>query len=582
VIYEAPVNDYRFLLLDVFDVERIIEMASGGEVSLDDALEILGYAGTFAAEAIAPLNAIGDRVGSQLREGRVASPSGFVEAYRTFAEGGWVGIAAAREFGGGGLPRFIGSAASEFWSAASMAFALCPGLTQSAIVACETVADDQLKELYLRPLIAGRWTGTMDMTEPQAGTDLAAIRTLARPQEDGSWAVTGQKIFITWGDHDLAENIVHLVLARTPDAPAGLAGLSLFLVPTFTLTADGELGERNSLQTVSLEHKLGIHASPTCVLSYEGATGHLLGEVNGGLAAMFVMMNAARLGIGTQALGLSDRAYQSAAEYASDRVQGRVAGRPASSPIAEHPDVGRLLLSMRSTITAMRALCVQVSVWLDLASLENSASEDALADFFVPILKGWCSENSVQIASDAVQVHGGVGFIEEAGVAQLYRDARILPIYEGTTAAQANDLLMRKVLRDQGDMAGQVLDLIALSASDLAEREHPVARRVAEKLETAIDAMRTATRLLLEPELSPRDVLAVAVPYLTQFGVLAGGWMHARILNATLVSSAGDSAATAERLSQADFYATHRLTQLPSLIEIVKAGEIAVADPVPA
>jgi alkylation response protein AidB-like acyl-CoA dehydrogenase len=434
-------------------------------------------------------------------------------------------------------------------------------------------ASAHLRRTYLPPLVTGRWTGTMDLTEPQAGTDLAAIRTIARDQGDGTWAITGQKIYISWGDHDLAENIIHLVLARTPDAPAGLAGLSLFLAPKFIPDGDGELGERNAIETVSLEHKLGIRASPTCVLDYAGATGYLLGERGRGLDAMFVMMNAERLGIAVQAVGIADRAHQKARTYARQRVQGRVVERPDPAAIAEHPDVRRLLLSMRSTISAMRALCLQVSSWLDASQAAGATSELALAEFFVPIAKGWCSETCVQITSDAVQVHGGMGFIEETGVAQHYRDSRIVPIYEGTTAAHANDLVGRKLLRDRGAAAGIVFDLIVESVAGLPG-DDPQARRLADRLQTAVEYARRSTETLLERRDSPRDTLAVAVPYLMQIGTLAGGWMHSRLLTAALANPDAGGAELAQRLIDADFYGAHQLSTAPSFTEIIGAGEI--------
>jgi alkylation response protein AidB-like acyl-CoA dehydrogenase len=573
-MYQPPIKDYEFLLRRVFDGQRTLDLARAGDLALDDAIDVLGYAGTLAAELIAPLDSIGDGAGSTLADGKVSSPSGFADAYKVFAENGWVGLSASEEYGGGGMPLSVANAANEFFSAANAAFSMCPGLSQGAIAACEAVADESLKRTYLEPLVSGRWTGTMDMTEPQAGTDLAAIRTIARAQGDGTWAVTGQKIFISWGDHDLAENIVHLVLARTPDAPAGLGGLSLFLVPKFIPRETGELGERNAIETVSLEHKLGIRASPTCVLDYAGATGYLLGELHRGLQGMFVMMNAERLGIGVQAVGIADRAYQKAHAYAAERIQGKVAERPDSAPIAEHPDVRRLLLSMRSTISAMRALCLQVSTWLDRGEAGPS-SEYALAEFFVPIAKGWCTETCVQIASDAVQVHGGMGFIEETGVAQHYRDARIVPIYEGTTAAHANDLVHRKLLRDAGSVAGEVLGLIAESAA-LLPGEEPVAQRLAGRLETAVQHARNSTEALVEQASSPRDTLAVAVPYLMQLGTVAGGWMHARLVTAALASPSAAGAELQQRLTDADFYGAHQLSKASSFTEIVQAGEIGI------
>lgn len=502
------------------------------------------------------------------------TPPGFAGAYNTFAEGGWTSLGVPASIGGGGMPRIVANAAGEFWSAANTAFSLYPGLSQGAIAACHAHASDELRQTYLPPMVAGRWTGTMNLTEPQAGTDLAAIRTTARPLDDGEWSVTGQKIFITWGDHDLAENIVHLVLARTPGSPTGLGGLSLFLVPKYLPDPEGRPGERNAVQTVSLEHKLGIHASPTCVLDYENATGFLVGQQNQGLAAMFVMMNQARLGIAVQGIGLADRAYQQARVYAAERVQGRVTGRSAGTPIAEHPDVRRLLLSMSSAVSAMRGLSAQISAWIDLAGTDRAQDGDAdLAEFFVPIIKGWASEACVQITSDAVQVHGGMGFIEETGAAQFYRDARILPIYEGTTAIQANDLLGRKLLRDNGATAETALALIEASVATAHAAEHPVAQRLADRLAAAVEAVRHSTRTILAHVDSPRDAFAGGVSYLQQWGLLAGGWMHARMLVAAL--GAAEDSESPRRIREADVFASAHLSQVHSLGESIAAGEIA-------
>ncbi|MBE9376335.1 acyl-CoA dehydrogenase [Saccharopolyspora sp. HNM0983] len=573
-MYRAPASDYDFLLRYVIDGAGILKATTDDEVTLDDVTDVLGHAGTLAADLLAPLNAPGDRVGSKLENDGVTTPPGFTEAYKTFAEGGWTSLGVPASIGGGGMPRIVANAAGEFWSAANTAFSLCPGLSQGAIAACHAHARDELRQTYVPPLVSGRWTGTMNLTEPQAGTDLAAIRTSAQALDDGAWSITGQKIFITWGDHDLAENIVHLVLARTPDAPTGLGGLSLFLVPKYLPDPDGRPGERNRVQTVSLEHKLGIHASPTCVLDYENATGFLVGQQNQGLAAMFVMMNQARLGIAVQGIGLADRAYQQAHAYAAERVQGRVTGRPAGTPIAEHPDVRRLLLSMSSAISAMRGLSTQVSAWIDRANTGHAEAHDAdLVEFFVPIIKGWASEACVQITSDAVQVHGGMGFIEETGAAQYYRDARILPIYEGTTAIQANDLLGRKLLRDNGATAETALALIEASVATARAAEHPVAHRLADRLAAAVEAVRHSTRTILARADSPRDAFAGGVSYLQQWGLLAGGWMHARMLVAAL--GAAEDSASPRRIREADGFATAHLSQVHSLGESITAGEIA-------
>jgi hypothetical protein len=548
-------------------------MTTDGEVKLDDARDIMTAAADFAIKVWHPLNRIGDQTGTVLRDGKVITPPGFRDAYRELAEAGWISVTAPKQAGGDGLPWVIGNALNELWSAANPALSGSNGLTGAAIKAIDAVANEHIRNVYLPPLVSGRWTGTMNLTEPQAGTDLGAIRTLARSSTDGTWLIKGQKIFITWGDHDFTDNIVHLVLARTPGAPDGLRGLSLFVVPKFLPDAGGAHTERNKVHTAALEHKLGFRASPTCVLDYDDATGFLVGDLHGGLAAMFVMMNHSRVDIGVQALGLADRAYQQARDYANERIQGRVIDRPAGTPIAEHPDVARLLMSMSSGITAMRALSVQVSLWLD--EMHNSTADRQLAEFFVPILKGWLTETCVQITSDAIQVHGGAGFIEETGAAQHYRDARILPIYEGTTAVQANDLLGRKLVRDKGSTAYKVLDTIAQSVQDVAALTDPVASRVAAQLSRSIGATRQATDSLLRFASNgpSRDAHASAVAYLQCLGLLAGGWMHARILVAALTTP---DEHTARRRCEADFYAAHHLTRTAWLTQSVCAGEAAM------
>ncbi|NMO03260.1 acyl-CoA dehydrogenase [Gordonia sp. TBRC 11910] len=572
-MYRVPTDDYAFLLSEYFERD-VVAHATDGDLTAGDAVAVIAAAGEFAVEVLHPLNAVGDRVGAALSDGVVTSPPGYVDAYRRYAEGGWAGTFLPKDIGGEGVPWTVHGALSELWSASNAALSLCAGLSIAAALALNAAADDEIRDTYLAPIVAGRWTATMNLTEPQAGTDLASITTVARPQADGTWAVTGQKIFITWGDHDLAENIVHLVLARTPDAPAGLAGLSLFVVPKY-LPDDGVPGSRNSITTVSIEHKLGIHSSPTCVLQYDAAVGRLVGELNGGLAAMFVMMNASRIGIGVQALGVADRAFQQARDYAAQRVQGTVVGRAPGTPIAQHPDVARLLISMSSRISAFRALSMQLAVWLDAAQQDDSTQARELAEFLVPIFKGWVTEEAVAITSDAVQVHGGVGFIEETGTAQHYRDARIFPIYEGTTAIQSNDLVGRKMLRDRGRTAEQFFALIEKDVVELRASSDAVAARTVERLDRALAAARRATTALVEHAASnPRNVFAVSVPYLTLCGLLAGGWAHARLLAAQLRRADTDD----RRVIEADFYGVHQLSRVHGLLEIIEAGEVAVGE----
>lgn len=563
--YVPPTADYAFLYREVFGRDLVAE-ASGGALSAEDAVEIIAGAGEFAAEVLAPLDRAGDQVGAQLEDGQVRLPEGFAEAYQALVEAGWVSATAPESAGGDGLPESIGAGLGEIWNASNAAFALCWMLGAGAIHALDAAASDELRETYLTKLVSGEWTGTMNLTEPEAGTDLGAIRTTATAREDGTYSISGQKIFITWGDHDVADNIIHLVLARTPGAPEGAKGLSLFVAPRTLVNPDGTLGERNSIETVAIEHKLGIHASPTCVLSYEDATGYLVGELHGGLAGMFVMMNSARVGMGHQATGISDRAYQGAAAYAEGRLQGPVLDRPAGATIAEHPDVRRTLRSMSSQIFAMRALSVYVGDLFDRAESDHDVLR--MAELFVPILKGWASEEALRVTSDGIQVYGGMGFIEETGAAQHYRDARIVPIYEGTTAIQSNDLIGRKVLRDQGATVAELFAEIEQTAAALHEAD----AAIADRLTRALAAARTATDAILG--FGPgRDAAAVSVPYLLLLGTLAGGWMHALAAIAVHAHETPEEA-DAARLTDAAFYSIHHLPRVHSLAETVASGEI--------
>ncbi|WP_292833294.1 acyl-CoA dehydrogenase [Microbacterium sp.] len=567
--YRPPVEDYAFLFREVFGTD-VVARATDGELSAADATEVITGAGQFAVSVLAPLDTVGDREGARLEDGRVRMPDGFADAYRAFAEAGWVTAEAPVSAGGDGLPGAVRAGLGEIWNASNAAFALCWLLSAGQIHALDAAASDELRVTYLSKLVSGEWTGTMNLTEPDAGTDLGGIRTIAAPRDDGTWAIRGQKIFITWGDHDIAENIVHLVLARTPGAPDGAKGLSLFVAPRRLVNADGTLGARNAVETVALEHKLGIHGSPTCALAYEDATGYLVGEVGGGLAGMFVMMNSARIGMGFQATGIADRAWQQSLAYAQTRTQGSVLGRAAGAPIAEHPDVRRMLLSMESRIFAMRALGVYVADLFDRA--RSDAAFTPLAEFFVPVFKGWATEDAVALTSDAIQVHGGMGFIEDTGIAQRYRDARIMPIYEGTTAIQSNDLIGRKVIRDGGATAEGLFAQIARTAAALRGSDDPVAVRTAERLDRAVAAARRATADVLGFADSPRDAHAVSVPYLMLLGTLAGGWMHALAVAAVLAHPTPDPL-DATRLTAADFYGAHHLPRVHALAETVASGE---------
>lgn len=567
--FVAPVEEYAFLLKDAFGID-VISRATDGAMSADDMVDVLEAAGEMATEVFAPLDRVGDLQGSRLIDGNVKTPDGFKEAYQTYIEAGWVSAASPESAGGDGLPSSVQSALSELWCAANSAFSLAPGLSAGAINAINTYGSQEIKDTYLPKLVTGEWTGTMNLTEPQAGTDLGAITTIARDNGDGSYAITGQKIFITWGDHDVADNIIHLVLARTEGAPEGHRGLSLFVAPKFILNEDGTPGERNKIVTIALEEKLGIHASPTAQLAYEGATGFLVGELHQGLQAMFVMMNDSRINIGVQGLGIAERALQRASEYAAMRVQSPVLDRPAGATIAEHPDVRRLLLSMSSMVRAIRGLSVLVGDLRDRADEDNNQT---LMEFFVPILKSWATEESVRIASDAIQVHGGMGYVEETGAAQHFRDARITPIYEGTTAIQSNDLVGRKILRDQGATLKHVFGEIAGVVAALAALEHPVAQRLAGRLQRALEAAGAAAEALAGFASSPRDAYAVSVPLQRLLSLLVGGWMHGLYVKATLAHDTL-SETDERRLIEADFYGVHHLSEVHALREVVEAGEI--------
>ncbi len=568
--YAPPVAEYEFLLGEAFG-EDIVARATGGALSAEDALDAIGAAGEFSAEVFAPLNRVGDEIGASITEGQVHLPDGFKEAYRAYTEAGWLSAAAPESAGGDGLPESVTAALGEFWNGANMALALNPALSLGAIRALNANGSDELRGTYLPKMVSGEWTGTMNLTEPQAGSDLGAVRSMAKDNGDGSWAVSGQKIFITWGDHDLAENIIHLVLARTEGAPAGHRGISLFLVPKYVLNADGTPGARNGVVTVGIEHKIGIHGSPTCTLQFEGATGYLVGELHQGLPGMFVMMNEARFGMGLQGVGVSQRAYQRANEYAHTRVQGAVLGLPEGTPIAGHPDVRRLLLSMSSRISAMRAFAVFAGDLRDRSHGDDSLVP--LADLCIPLMKSWATEEAIKITSDGIQVHGGMGFIEETGAGQHWRDSRIMAIYEGTTAIQSNDLIGRKVLRDGGQTVGRFFDAMREEAAKLRASQHPVASRLADRLDRAVQAATRATGEVIALAANPRDAFAVSVPYQALVSTLVGGWMHAFMVNAVLAHEA-ISGEDQRRLTEADFYGAHHLSEVYALAEAVAAGEI--------
>ncbi|WP_313619669.1 acyl-CoA dehydrogenase [Achromobacter sp.] len=577
--YQAPVKDMLFVLNHLAGLPQVAALPGFEEATPDTAQAVLEESAHFAAEVLAPLNHPADREPSTWRDGAVTTAPGFKQAFRQYAEAGWQGMTHPVEYGGQGLPGLIGSPCSEMLNAANLSFALCPLLTNGAIEALMTAGSPELRERFIGPMISGKWTGTMNLTEPQAGSDLAMIRTRAQPVGDGTYRLSGTKIFITYGEHDLAENILHLVLARLPDAPEGVKGISLFLVPKFLVNEDGSLGERNDVACVSIEHKLGIKASPTATLQFGdagGALGYLVGQENRGLDAMFIMMNAARYAVGVQGIAIADRAYQHALAYAAERVQSRpVDGSSRDAvPIIQHPDVRRMLGTMRALTEAGRALAYVTAGHADLAHASSDANERkrqlAIQEFLVPIVKGWCTEMSIDVASLGVQVHGGMGFIEETGAAQYYRDARILAIYEGTTAIQANDLVGRKTLRDGGAVARALLDAVRQTEGELEARAEPAAKRMLKPLREAREALASAVEFILANAAgNPNAVFGAAVPYLMLAGTTFAGWQMARALLASLDLRNQDPAFHDAKIATAQCYALHKLTQAPGLAAVV-------------
>ena len=563
--YHPPVQDLMFCIEHLSHWEKVSQMGVYSDFELSDIGAALdGYA-RFCNEQIAPLSHIGDALGAQFDNGRVSMPDGDVQAYAQFVDMGWQALVHPQDYGGMGLPRVVGAAGVEMLNAADMSFGLCPLLTDGAIEALLLTGSEDQKATYLEPLITGRWSGTMNLTEPQAGSDLGRVATKAVLRPDGTYGVSGTKIFITYGAHDLTENIIHLVLARTPDAPAGPKGLSLFIVPQKLAVPDGSLGAENAVNCVSIEHKLGVRASPTAVLEYKDATGFLIGQENRGLEYMFIMMNAARFAVGVQGIATSERAYQRALAYARDRVQSRPVNGSAKDAVAiiEHPDVRRMLLRMRSLTEGGRAMAAATAGLLDLAHHQQKPEVAALAEFMVPLVKGFCSERAVEVASLGVQIHGGMGFIEETGAAQHYRDARILPIYEGTTAIQANDLLGRKVMRDGGETARCFAARIAQTEAQLAKGD-ATAQAIGTSLSQARGAFETALDWLLDNSRKDIDAaFAGSVPFLMLAGTLAAGWKLAKgALAARAALNAGqDTQFMTQKIATALFYAQHILPE---------------------
>ena len=585
--FEAPVEDLLF---------NIAHLAPWPDETAPDpeiARAVLTELGRFAAEEIAPLNGLGDRQGSSCEDGHVRTPDGFRQAYARFVEMGWQGLVHPEAFGGQDLPRAIGAASGEILNAANMSFALCPLLTDGAIEALRRYGSADMQAAYLPNLVSGRWTGTMNLTEPQAGSDLSQVRTRAVPQADGSYRISGQKIYITYGEHDMAENIVHLVLARTPDAPEGVKGISLFIVPKFLTDASGSLGKRNDVYCASIEHKLGIKASPTCVLLFgddkgevgPGAIGYLVGEQNRGLEYMFIMMNAARFHVGVQGIAVAERAYQKAVAYARDRVQSR-APEGSSGPVAiiRHPDVRRLLMFMRSHTEAARAVAYVAAGYNDVAHAHPDAevrkAAKAAYEHLVPIVKGFSTEMSIDVASAGVQVHGGMGFIEETGAAQYYRDARILTIYEGTTAIQANDLVGRKTAREGGATARVFIDQMNATAGELATSDNADLVAIGRRLSAAAGSYgRVVDYVVGESRADIRAVMAGAVPYLKLAGIVHGGWQLGRAALAAeraLAAGSDEQAFLRGKIATARFFADHALTQADGLADSIVDGAAGV------
>jgi acyl-CoA dehydrogenase len=590
--YIAPIKDMRFVMDELAGFKELSQFAAFEEATPDVADAVLEEAAKFATGVLSPLNRIGDVEGARLTPVGVATAPGWKQAYQAFCAAGWNGLSAPVEFGGQGLPDTLGIATREMVCSANLSFSLGPLLTTGAVSALLTCASDELKAIYLEKMISGAWTGTMNLTEPQAGSDLALIRARAEPDVDGAYRVFGQKIFITYGDHDMTDNIVHLVLARLPDAPAGVKGISMFLVPKFLVNADGSLGARNDAYCVSLEHKLGIHASPTCVMAFGdagtfggGAIGYLLGQPNRGLEYMFIMMNEARLGVGLQGIAIAERSYQQALGYARERKQGRdaVTGE-ALVTLDKHPDIRRMLMLMKCRIEACRAMAYFTSGQLDRAHAVTDPEEKKrhlfLAEFMIPIVKGGGTEMGIEVTSLGIQIWGGMGFIEETGAAQHWRDSRITTIYEGTTGIQANDLLFRKLMRDQGATAKVVFGEVFAIVKALGASGKPELQGIGQRLGLALEAWTQASEwLAANAKNSLSGVLSAAVPYLHLAVTVCGGWFMGKAALAAsghIDAGEGDTAFYRAKIASACFYADQMLPQATAYGETVRAGDRAL------
>jgi alkylation response protein AidB-like acyl-CoA dehydrogenase len=587
--YVPPLEDHKFALNHVADLEEISKLNGYQHADPATVGTILEEAGRFFAEVMEPLNRVGDEQGSTLDEdGQVHTPDGFKEAYEKFVESGWPAAHLPADWGGGGLPYTVGVVIQEMFKTANMAFSLAGMLTQGAVEAVHRHGSEDLKTRFLEKLISGEWAGTMNLTEPEAGSDVGALRTKAVRQDDGTYRLFGTKIFITWGDQDITDNIIHLVLARTDDAPPGTRGISMFAVPKFILDDEGDTGERNDYRIVSIEHKLGIHASPTCVISFgdagDGAVGHLIGDEMEGMRNMFTMMNAARIGVGMEGLALTERAYQQALAHAQERVQGRPVGAPATEnvPIVEHPDVRRMLLTMRANTEAMRCLLYYAARSADLGFHSESETrrdiESKRLATLTPIVKAWLTDLGVEMTSLGIQVHGGMGYVEETGAAQYFRDARIAPIYEGTNGIQAMDLVLRKLPVDNGKVVEELLAEMTKVLDDMSAHDDLAMFR--EELSTAIQGLaETSTWLggrLAAGEFD--EALAGATPYLTQFGTVLGGWLMAvSALEAKKEPADFSTEFLLQKVNTARFYGEHLLPKANSLVATVKAGNALLA-----
>ncbi len=586
--YAAPLKDMLFNIQYLAGIDQIQQLPGMEDAGFDTAQAVLEEAAKFNEGVLEPLNWAGDQNPTSWKDGVVTATPGFKEAFQQYTEAGWQGLQHPVAFGGQGLPKIIGSAVGEMQNSANMSFALLPLLTDGAIEALLTAGSPELNAVYLEKLVNGQWTGTMNLTEPQAGSDLAAVRTRAEPQPDGTFKIAGTKIFITWGEHELAENIVHLVLARVNGAPAGVKGISLFVVPKFLVHADGSLGARNDVQCVSIEHKLGIKASPTCVLQFGdhgGAIGYLVGQENRGLEYMFIMMNAARYGVGVQGIAIAERAYQKAVQFAKDRIQSRpVDGSlPAAGPIIHHPDVKRMLMTMRAYTEGCRALSSVAAAAYDAAhhclDAEVAQQNETFYEFMVPLIKGFSTEMSQEVTSLGVQVHGGMGFIEETGCAQYYRDSKILTIYEGTTAIQANDLVGRKTARDGGKTAKALAVQIETTEAALTASATPDALVMAKRLTAARLAFIDVVNFVAgNTKAHPNDVFAGSVPYLMLAGNLMAGWQLGRALLVAqdALARGEDVAFMQAKITTARFYADHILTKIPGLRDSIVEGAACV------